>query len=268
MSEPTMKVFVADLLASMNLGALATEPAILRAGGIVNISSSSILIGSVVDNALAADRRVVTAMSQGGEQLLAALRASPLTGCTSIMSTALTQSGWNPADPGQVNDPSGLGRYQTALMQSDMFGVPPQVRSDRLNLLDYSNSEMMTRAIASLLPYVTTSDRNRVTRSILDTAHRVFDGGGDHGSGRATLFVQHALAIEPQRIEVHLHWCQAVMVLDRKKKKGTVTESRQSEFNVTRTTFSMRMDRWEDKASEIARQKITDVETWLKATSC
>lgn len=267
MSDDADGAWMATGIASQLASFCIAEPAIARAGGIALVDASSLVIGAAADTALAADRRVVQAMPQGPEPTLTALRLSPLTGCTSIMAQALARSGWNPTDQAQAGNPVGLQRYVLALVQSGMFALPPQTSRNELNLLRYSNPELMARAIASLLPDVNTTDRNRVARAILQTAHGVFDDGGNHASARATLFVQHALAVDAQRIQVHLHWCQAVMVFDRKTNKGTVTEERQSQFNVDRISFSMRMDTWPSRAPEIARQKITDVESWLKASS-
>ncbi|WP_426702016.1 hypothetical protein ACPPVV_03100 [Rhodanobacter sp. Col0626] len=240
----------------------------LGIGASINgIKSDSMIAGPQAEAALAADRCVVKASASGADaEWVAAFRLSPLTGCTSVLSRALAQSTWNPlANMG--GEYLAFQLYLDRLNAMQFFDGPPARSESAVNLLDYRNSDAMAKAIASLLPDMDVRDRNRVTRSIMTMAHSVFDGGDGSYSGSATMFTQHVLAVAETHVQAHLHWCQAVMRYDREKKKNVVHESRQSRFVVQRFTFTLSMDRWAAKADEVARQKITDVETWLASTS-
>lgn len=257
--------------------ALNAHPAVaIRAvegadSGLQSVSADALVVGSEARVAVAADRRVVQALATGGEAVRQALLQSPLTGCTSVLDATLARSGWNPLDPAQSGNFPAFARYLALLTQSGFFPAPPSRSEKQTSLENGGHPPSVAKAVAAMLPDLSERDRSRVTGSILDLAHRVLDGTNMknvHADGYATLFVQQVLAVGTASIEAHLHWCQAVMRFDRKSNKATVTEAYYSVFKVQRFTFSLPLNLWPAKAPVVAREKITDVETWIRNNSC
>jgi hypothetical protein len=242
-------------------------PAIAAAGGIGSVNASSLILGSGSAQALARDRAVVSAQPQGFDAVLVAFRESPLTGCTSVMDIALRDSGWNPLDPRQAGNHDGFSRYVANMMGTPFFNRPPGFTANTLDLRQFRDPPAMVRAIAGLLPDTGPVDQQRVTRSILDMAHNVFGSGGDSGSARATLFVQHAVSPTAAAILVNLYWCQVMMHFERHSSKSSVSVEVQSIFNVERTTLTFPTGNWAQYAEAVARRRLTDVETWLRQTA-
>lgn len=238
---------------------------VAAAGGIASVNASSLVFGAGAAQALTLDRAVVAAQSAGFNAVVAALRLSPLTGCTSVMDIAMTQSGWNPLDPRQSGNHDAFARYAAILTDAPFFDHPPTFSSNTLNLLDYKDPQTMVSAIAAQLPGTTPAEQRRVANTILDLAHNVFSGGG--GDARATLFVQQALAVTNDRIAVNLYWCQVMMHYERHSNKGSTSVEMQSVFNVERILLTFPIANWAPYAEAVARQKVTDVETWLQQTS-
>jgi hypothetical protein len=234
-------------------------------GAIQSVNASSLIFGPDAPQALARDRAVVAARASGFDALVLALRMSPLTGCTSVMDIALTRSGWNPLDPRQTGNHDAFARYAAMLTDTPFFDRPPTLSHNGLNLLGYRDPQSMVRAIAALLPGTTPQEQQRVSDSILDMTHNVFGGGG--GDARATLFVQQALAVNANLIAVNLYWCQVMMHYERHSNKGSVSVDMQSIFDVERVALNFPVANWAQYAEAVARQKVTDVETWLQQTA-
>lgn len=247
--------------------ARAVMSAAVAAGGIASVNASSLIVGTDAAHALELDHSVVAAQRQGFDPLVAAFRQSPLTGCTSVMDLALSDSGWNPLDPRQTGNHDGFARYVSIVAANPFFDRPPGFVRNSLDLRNYRDPSALVGGIAALLPDITEADKRRVVKAILDMTHSVFDGGGDSRSAQATLFVQHAVAVNGGKITVNLYWCQALMHYERHSSKTSVSVQVQSIFSVERVSLSFPTVNWPQYAEAVARRKVTDVQTWLKRTA-
>ncbi len=247
--------------------ARAVMPAAVAAGGITSVNASSLIVGADAAHALELDHSVVAAQRQGFDALVTAFGQSPLTGCTSVMDLALSGSGWNPLDPRQTGNHDGFARYVSIIAATPFFDRPPGFVRNSLDLRNYRNPPALVGGIAALLSDITETDKRRVVNAILDMTHAVFNGNGDTRSAQATLFVQHAVAVNAGKIAVNLYWSQAMMHYERHSSKTSVSVETQSVFNVERVSLSFPTVNWLQYAEAVARRKVTDVQTWLTRTA-
>ena len=252
--------------ASVAAAARAVMSTAVAVGGITSVNASSLIVGADAAHALELDHAVVAAQRQSFDTLVAAFKQSPLTGSTSVMDLALSDSGWNPLDPRQASNHDGFARYVSILAANPFFD-PPQFVRNSLDLRNYRDPPALVAGIAALLPDITEADKRRIVKAILDMTHSVFDGGGDSRSAQATLFVQHAVAVNAGRITVNLYWCQALMRYERHSNKTSVSVELQSVFNVERVSLSFPTVNWPQYAEAVARRNVTDVQRWLQRTA-
>lgn len=264
MAEFDQTLFDAWLQANSPAGArpvsgLSPEIAFLSSAmGDVPVVVSSALTGAQSQQALAADNAYVAAPP---DKAVEALKQSPATGCTMIMTLAREASGFNPTIPAQAGSLEKFMAYVDQILRCPIFSA---VYRDRVQPVYSGDWNSVINSILSFYVGIPARDLDTIRQSLVSAAAAA--SSNPSTNQKLNVFAQSTVNVDsPTAIDVYLYQTFVQM-------KTTVTPggknepdrvSNQAYTDLYRVRLLFKSAEWPAQAEKVHQQTQDSLSDWL-----